>query len=206
MRLSSLLATVVLGVSVGLSPVGAGPASAGKDLPPLMLGPGDAGVSDIGGKAVMRMTKHGYVYISGQHSHHLRITYVKDRNILRYRDTRTPALKSKPKTCGTENVKKGISVICTVPKKFDDQKMFVQVWPRLGNDYTDARSLGRRFRLWVLADDGADVVHGGKGNDFVNAAMGNDRAYGGGGRDWLRGGPGADTLVGGDGDDRVSQG
>ncbi|KAA1420332.1 hypothetical protein F0U44_06965 [Nocardioides humilatus] len=84
--------------------------------------------------------------------------------------------------------------------------MYIQVWPRLGNDFTDGRTLPARFRLWVLTDAGNDVTYGGDGADFVNGAKGNDRIYGGAGHDWLRGGPGADRIVGGGGGDRVSHG
>jgi len=201
-RVISALAAVALCLTLGASPARAG------DIPPTMLGPGDANVSDIGGKAVIRMSKYGPVYISGQHNSHLRLTYVKDRQIIRFRDTRTGTLRSAPKRCSQEKVKKGISVICTIPKEFREKKrkMFIQVWPRLGSDYVDGRTLPRKFRLWVLTDAGNDVVYGGAGNDFVNGAKGNDRAYGGDGRDWLRGGPGADTLVGGAADDRIAQG
>lgn len=192
-------ATVVLSAAVGVGPAVA-------DHPPTMLGPGDANVSDLGGAAVIRMSDYGYVYISGKHNSHLKVTYVEGRNALRYRDTRTERLKSIHDRCQREQVEVGISVVCTIPPRFRDTRMFVQVWPRLGNDYVDGRTLPRKFRLWVLADAGQDVVYGGAGNDFVNAAKGDDRVYGGPGRDWLRGGPGYDRLVGGSGRDRISQG
>ena len=194
----------IIGLVLCFTALSAAPADA--DHPPLMLGPGDANVNGIGGEGVIRMSKYGYVYISGQHNQHLRVTFVKHRNALRYRDTRTGKLNSIPRGCERENVKKGVSAVCRIPKKFNSQRMFVQVWPRLGNDFTDGSTLPRRFRLWVLTDAGADIVRGGAGNDFVNGAKGNDRIYGGSGRDWLRGGPGADRIVGGDGADRTSQG
>ncbi len=200
-------AIVSLSIALALGVVsGATPASADRGHPPLMLGPGDAGVHDVGGKAIIRMSRFGYVYISGKHNHHLRVTYVERTDSLRYRDTRTPQVKSMPKQCDRERVRKGISVVCPIPRKFDRQKMFVQVWPRLGHDYTDGRTLPKRFRMWVLTDDGNDVVYGGAGADFVNGAMGNDRVYGGAGNDWLRGGPGGDRITGGPGRDRVAQG
>lgn len=200
MRLLTLVATVVLGVVLGTAPASA-------DHPPTMLSDGDANVSDLGGKAIIRNSQWGFVYIAGQHNSHLRITYVKHRDIIRYRDTRTARLVSMPKPCDRERVKTGISVICKIPPRFDGGKrMFVQVWPRLGSDYVDGRTLPKKFRLWVLTDDGTDVVYGGAGADFMNGAMGNDRGYGGAGNDWLRGGPGADRLVGGAGDDRIAHG
>jgi serralysin len=201
---ASLLAVLVS--SVTFLAGGVSPASA-DGHPPTMLGPGDAGVSDIGGQAVIRYSKYGPVYIAGQQNTHLRIVPVDNEQSLRFRDTRTGGIKgSLPDRCSRETVQQGISVVCKVPPRFRGNQMFVQVWPRLGNDYVDGRSLSRHFRLWVLTDAGNDIVYGGAGADFVNGAKGVDRAWGGPGRDWLRGGPGADMLNGGPGKDRISQG
>jgi hypothetical protein len=172
-----------------------------------MLGPGDAGVSDIGGRGVIRYSKYGPVYIAGKQNTHLRITHVKGEPSLRFRDTHTDGIKgSLPGRCSREKVDKGISVVCEIPPRFRGKQMFVQVWPRLGNDYVDGRSLSRHFRLWVLTDAGNDTVYCGAGADFFNGAKGADRAWGSAGRDWLRGGPGADMLNGGSGSDRIAQG
>jgi Ca2+-binding RTX toxin-like protein len=172
----------------------------------MMLGPGDAHVSGIGHEAIIRKSKFGYVYISGKHNSHLRVTYLEDRDALRYRDTRTDRLTLPKHGCEREKVEKGISAVCTIPRALDGEKVYVQVWPRLGDDYVDGRTLSSRFRLWVLADAGRDVVYGGDGADFVNGAKGNDVMWGGKGRDWLRGGPGQDRINAGDGHDRVSHG
>lgn len=188
----------VAGLAVGISPASA------DDLPPLMLGPGDAGVSDMGGSAIVRYSKYGPVYISGKHNQHLRVTFVEERHSIRFRDTRTGRWKSLLDRCEKERAKVGVSAVCKIPPRFNQERMFIQVLPRLGHDYTDCRTLPSRFRLWVLTDDGNDIVYGGAGADFVNGAMGNDRIYGGGGRDWLRGGPGADRISGGGGSDRIS--
>lgn len=202
----ALVVSTVLAVSGGV--VSAGPAHAGRNLPPTHLGPGDANVSNVGGKAVIRNSKFGPVYISGKHDNHLRIKYVEHRQLIRFRDTRTRRVKSMPNRCSQEQVKTGISVICKIPKRFQEpgKKMFIQVWPRLGDDYVDGRGLPPKFRMWVLADAGNDVMHGGRGWDFFNGAKGNDRAWGNNGRDWLRGGPGADRLRGGKCRDRIAQG
>ena len=201
---ASLLAVLVS--SVTFLAGGAGPASA-DGHPPTMLGPGDARVSDVGGQAVIRYSKYGPVYIAGKQNTHLRIVEVAGQHSLRFRDTRTGGIKgSLPGRCSREKVEKGISVVCEVPPRFRGKQMFVQVWPRLGNDYVDGRTLSRHFRLWVLTDAGNDVVYGGAGADFVNGAKGSDRVWGGAGRDWLRGGPGADRLIGGSGADRIAQG
>lgn len=180
----------------------AGPAFA-SGHPPLMLGPGDAKVHDIKDKALIRMSKWGYVYIAGQQNSHLTITFDKGANALRYRDTGTKRLTTMPRGCHRVSAGRGVAASCRIPAKFG-HGMFVQVWPRLGNDFVDGRALPSRFRLWVLADAGRDVVYCGPGNDFVNAAFDRDTVYGGAGNDWLRSGPGADRVFGGAGDDRVS--
>jgi Ca2+-binding RTX toxin-like protein len=197
----SFVASLFLVAAVGAGPAGANTARGGGH-PPMMLGPGDAKVHDIGGHALIRMSRFGYVYIAGKQSSHLRLTYMSDKFSLRYRDTHTGRVSQLPRTCRREQVEKGVSVVCVIPPRVRDH-MFVQVWPRLGNDYVDGRDLPRKFRLWVLADGGRDVVYGGDGNDFVNGAMDGDRAYGGRGNDFLRGGPGANHLVGGPGHDKV---
>jgi RTX calcium-binding nonapeptide repeat (4 copies) len=194
---ATMLITVTLSVAWGAAPAVA-------DHPDMMLGPGEAGVHDIGDEALIRTSKFGYIYIAGQQHTHLRVTFIKERFSLRYRDTGTKRLNSIPKRCDREKVKKGISVVCKIPKAFEDKRMFVQVWPRLGNDFVDGRTLPRKFRLWVLADAGRDVFLGGDGNDFVNGAKDGDRVFGGPGDDFLRTGPGNDRLTGGDGKDRLS--
>jgi len=195
--IAALFVTIALGATLG-----AGPAVA--DSPPHMLGPGDAGVSNIKDEALIRMSKFGYVYIAGQQNSHLTITFDKDANALLYRDTGTKRLTTIPQGCTRKKAKKGIAVQCKVPKAFARKKMYVQVWPRLGDDYVDGRTLSRKFRLWVLADAGRDVVFGGAGNDFVNGAFDGDRVYGGPGHDFLRTGPGNDQIWGGTGRDRLS--
>ncbi len=191
---------LTLALSVGL---GASPAAADGAHPVMMLGPGDANVSGIGDEALIRMSKFGYVYIAGQQHTHLTVTLVAEKNSLRYRDTGTKRLNSIPSGCTREKVGKGISALCKIPPRFDGRSMFVQVWPRLGNDYVDARTLPRKFRLWVLADAGRDTVYGGAGNDFVNGAKDADHLYGGAGNDFLRSGPANDVTVGGPGIDKL---
>lgn len=199
--ISTILVALVAALTLGVTP-----ASADR-LPPLMLGPGDAGVSDLGGQAIIRYSKFGPVYISGQHNQHLTVKYVEKLHSLRFRDTRTGSFKGVfPDRCFKEKVKQGVSAVCKVPPRFrkDGRKMFVQVWPRLGNDYTNGSSLPAKFRMWVLTDAGNDVTMLGDGADFVNGAKGNDRISGGNGNDWLRGGPGSDRISGGGGKNRIS--
>lgn len=197
--ITTFFVALVAGLAVAVSPAAA-------DHPPLMLGPGDAGVSDMGGSAIIRYSKFGPVYISGKHNQHLTVKWVQSRHSIRFRDTRTDRFKSLPDRCDREKVKVGISAVCKVPPRFNKQRMYIQVWPRLGDDYTNGKTLPSRFRLWVLTDAGNDVVYGGDGADFVNGAKGNDHIWGGGGHDWLRGGPGADRISGGSGGDRISHG
>jgi hypothetical protein len=197
-RIVVLLATTAA-VTLGIT-LSAGPATAGH--PPMMLGPGDAQVHGIKDQALIRMSKWGYVYIAGQQNSHLTITQAGD-HALRYRDTGTRHLGKIPKGCDRQKAGKGIAVRCHIPKKFQ-HKMFVQVWPRLGNDYVNGSSLPHRYRMWVLADAGHDTFYGGAGNDFLNGAKNNDLAFGGRGADFLRTGPGNDQLWGGDGKDRLS--
>ena len=185
-----------------LTLTGPAPAQA-EDLPPLMLGPGDAQVHGIKDQALIRTSTFGYVFIAGQQHSRLVVTYLEDSDRLRYRDLGTAELTTIPESCEQEAVGHGISVVCAVPERFDDEPMFVQVWPRLGNDHVDAHTLPDRFRLWVLADAGADVVRCGEGDCFVNGALGNDRIFGGVGDDWLRSGPGVNRVVGGGGADRI---
>ena len=197
-KITVLVVALAASLAVGVSPAQA-------DLPPLMLGPGDAGVSDMGNAALIRYSKYGPVYISGQHNQHLTLKWVESRHAIRFRDTRTAHWKQRlPDRCENERVKTGVSAVCKVPPRFNKQRMFIQVWPRGGHDFTDGRDLPKRFRLWVLTDAGNDTVYGGAGADFVNGAKGNDRAFGGPSRDWLRGGPGADHLHGGSGKDRIA--
>lgn len=196
--IASVCVSLVLAVGLGSAPAHA------EKLPPTMLGPGDAGVHNVKDKAIIRMSKFGLVYIAGQQNSHLTITYLEGSRSLRYRDTGTKSFKSLAAGCRREKVTKGVSAVCKIPARFS-KRMFVQVWPRLGNDYVDGRTLPRKFRLWVLTDAGRDVTYGGAGADFVNGAKGNDLSYGGAGNDWLRGGPGADRLIGGAGKDRIAR-
>jgi Ca2+-binding RTX toxin-like protein len=128
----------------------------------------------------------------------------------------------------------GIAALCRVPGNISvRQPLLIEVWPRLGNDYTNTSTLPATFAVTALGDKGhdvarfgagpdffngfssRDVVWGGAGNDWVRAGIGNDRVNGGAGnddvvavagRDSIRGGDGADRLWAGEGDDRLSGG
>jgi Ca2+-binding RTX toxin-like protein len=196
----SSLAAVGLALTLGTAPA---TAKGGKH-PDMMLGPGEANVHGLGNEALIRKNKWGYVYIAGKHDSHITITYDKATNSLTYADTGTKKLLTIPKACDRLKVSKGIAAVCKVPAAFDSKKFFVQVWPRLGNDWLDAHTMSAHFRVWALMDDGKDTVYLGKGNDFVNGAMGPDWIYGGKGNDLMRTGKGNDHLWGGEGRDRLS--
>lgn len=156
----------------------------------------------------------GYYYDAGQQDTHLVITRVQGG--VRFADTHTDVLRSKPDACRREPAQTGIVVVCRVPASVDAaHPMTVKVFTRLGNDFIDSSALPRAFELYMLADQGNDVVVAGAGDDFVNGAPGVDQVWGGPGDDWIRtgldddviwGGPGSDRLVGVDGRDKIHGG
>lgn len=194
-RLCAVVAVAFAGLAV---PAAATAKTA--DLPPVYLGPGDAKVSNIKDMALIRKSEFGFRYIAGQQDSHLTIT-IEDGAVV-YRDTGTRKLGRIHKRCSAQPADQGIAVRCTIPPKFRES-MFLEVWPRLGDDFVDGSTLPANIRLWVLADAGNDTVYGGAGDDFVNGAMGDDVIHGGGGDDWIRGGIGNDTIHGGDGNDHL---
>ena len=171
-------------------------------LPPTeLLGTGGP-VIPLKNAAMIDRTPDGYRYRAGQQNSHLTITKVDGK--LLYRDTGTRELRGIPGSCGRRSVPTGIAALCTIPAEFNARnKMFLEVWPRLGNDFVNGSTLPASMRLWVLADAGNDTVLGGAGDDFVNGAHDTDRVWGGPGNDWIRGGSGNDRLYGGPGNDRL---
>lgn len=173
--------------------------------------------------ATLTRTDHGYRYSAGQQDSHLVVTRVKRG--LRFRDTGTRELRRLSGACWQQKVRVGIAAVCRVPATLtESQPLLVEVWPRLGNDFTDASSLPATYAVSVLADAGRDIALLGAGPDFFNGHSGRDRVRGGAGNDWIRTGlgndtvwagpgndrlvgmEGADTIYGGDGDDRVGGG
>jgi hypothetical protein len=150
--------------------------------------------------AMIQKTKWGYRYISGQQNGHLTVSLSGGK--LRYVDTGTRDLRKHPKSCKERHARHGIAVSCRVPAGFGGaRRMFLEVWPRLGNDYTSGARLPAKFRMWVLGDRGHDTFRGGAGADFFNGAQDGDVARGGGGKDWLRTGDGNDKIWGAGGND-----
>jgi len=167
----------------------------------------DGGPDRVAGKferwaALSKLPNGGLYYDAGQQDTNLRISVVDGR--LRYTDTRTDVLRSKPKACDRKPARKGIVVVCRVPRDVSARHpMMVKVFTRLGNDRVDASGLSKAFELYGLADRGRDVFIGGAGDDFVNGAQNRDRISGGPGDDWLRSNLGDDTIWGGAGGDRL---
>ena len=152
--------------------------------------------------AMVQTTPGGYRYIAGQQDSNLTITQV--GGDLVFTDTGTKELRDIPSSCTPLSAGTGIAVKCAIPDGYDtSHRMYVEVWPRLGNDVVDGSTLSPMFRMWVLADAGRDTVFGGAGDDFVNGAQNRDTVWGGAGNDWLRTGKGRDELHGGDGDDKL---
>lgn len=182
-------------------------------LPPTeLLGGGE--VIPLKDAAMISRTDVGYRLRAGQQDSHLVVTLVGGR--LHFADTGTAELRRFPKACRAEDARVGVAVSCRVPARYDGgNPMFLEVWPRLGDDVVDGSALPSSYRLWVLADAGEDTVLGGAGDDFVNGAQDDDLVRGGAGDDWLRtgigrdeigGDAGADELVAGDGADRAHGG
>jgi serralysin len=152
--------------------------------------------------AMIVKTGVGYRYMAGQQDSHLTVSQVGNRLV--FVDTATAELRKKPKSCVQTKVSKGIQVSCRINPRFTaTSPMFLEIWPRLGDDYVDGGTLSSTFRMWVLGDAGAETVYTGAGDDFFNGASGDDVVYGGAGADWLRTGLGNDTLDGQEGDDRL---
>jgi len=145
-------------------------------------------------------TEHGYRYWSGQQSSHLVVTLVSGG--LRLVDTGTERWKYLPPACNPQEVEVGVSAVCRVkPGITVAQPLLLEIWPRLGNDYTDTSSLPATFAVTVLGDKGNDTVHFGAGWDFFNGHTGHDVISGGAGNDWIRAGLDDDVVNGGSGND-----
>ncbi len=151
--------------------------------------------------AQITMTKWGIRYEAGQQGSRLKMTEV-DGKVL-YVDTATQKWRKLPSACVRRAVPRGIAALCTVPAQFKDKPVFLEVWPRLGNDVIDASAISARYRMWVLSDAGNDTVRTGAGNDFINGAQNRDKLYGGAGDDWIRAGKANDMVWGGDGGDYI---
>lgn len=165
-------------------------------------------------------TDCGYRYRAGQQDSHLVITQVGGQ--LRFADRGTDRIDALPAQCTEIKGVRGIVAKCPIPYGISEgNRLLVEVWPRLGDDFVDGSTLSAEFSLTVLGDGGDDTALLGSGPDFFNGASGTDRVRGGAGDDWIRtgdhrdrvnggpgrdhitGGYGTDTAVGGEGADRI---
>ena len=210
-------AVVLAAAAMAAAPVGA----ASADMPPAgaNAGPqynfnisltGDGALPfGLKDKAMLFKTPLGYRFRTGQQDSHLAITVVDGG--LRFADTGTKSIIRLAPGCHRRNVRVGIAAVCRIPGNVvASLPLLVEVWPRLGDDYTDSSTLPARFAVTVLGDQGHDVAHFGAGWDFFNGFSGRDVVLGGAGNDWIRtdsgnervnGGPGNDDIVAGEGQD-----
>lgn len=152
--------------------------------------------------AVLAKTKLGYRFRTGQQDSHLVVTRVDGG--LRFADRGTRSFKKLAPSCKRLKVDRGIAAVCRVPGDISVRRpLLIEVWPRLGDDFTDTSTLPATFAVSVLSDKGHDVAYLGAGPDFFNGFSGRDRVWGGAGNDWLRGGLQNDTLRGGPGNDDI---
>jgi hypothetical protein len=149
---------------------------------------------------MLTQTEHGYRFRTGQQNSHLLVTRTKEG--LRFVDTGTRSLKKLSPACRRLKVSVGVAAVCHVPAGISVRHpLLIEVWPRLGSDFTDTSTLPAAFDAAVLADGGNDVARLGAGWDFFNGHSGRDRVWGGAGNDWIRSGLGNDTVEGGPGND-----
>ena len=149
-------------------------------------------------------TDHGYRFRTGQQDSHLVITLVDGG--FRVADTGTQTFKKLSPACERKKVK-GIAAVCRIPAGTTvNRPVLIEVWPRLGNDYTNTSTLPATFAVAVLSDKGHDVALLGAGPDYFTGYSGNDRVWGGAGNDWIRTGSGKDSVQGGPGRDDILTG
>jgi serralysin len=166
-----------------------------------LKGAGSVGVG-MKDAAWLTRSKHGYRLRTGQQDSHLVVTLVNDR--LRFVDTGTKSFKRLSPACHRKNVRVGVVAVCRVPGNISVRRpLLVEVWPRLGNDFTDTSTLPATFAVTMLGDKGRDVAHFGAGRDFFNGFSGRDHVWGSGGNDWIRAGIGNDVVNGGGGNDDI---
>jgi serralysin len=164
--------------------------------------------------ARLSKTKCGYRYRAGQQDSHLVITQI--GNKLRFKDTGTDHFDALADACTEIKGVRGVAAECRIPNRTSvSNRLLVEVWPRLGDDFVDGSTLSAMFSMTVLGDAGRDTALLGAGPDFFNGAFDNDRVRGGAGDDWIRtgdgrdrihGGPGSEYITGGDGPDRITGG
>ena len=166
-----------------------------------LMGGGSVGVG-LKDAGWLIKTDHGYRYQSGQQNSHLVVTVMNGR--LRFADTGTRYFRKVSSACQRKKARVGVVALCRIPSSITvGSPLLIEVWPRLGNDYSDTSSLPATFGVTVLGDKGHDVAHFGAGRDFFNGFSSRDVVWGGAGNDWIRSGIGNDAVNGGAGNDDI---
>ena len=157
------------------------------------------------GAARILKTDCGYRFRAGQQDSHLKITQV--GNQLHFADKGSDRIDKLAKACTEIKGVRGIAAKCRIPYGLSvDNRLLVEVWPRLGDDFVDGSTLSDLFSMTVLGDAGKDTALMGAGPDFFNGAFDNDRVQGGAGDDWIRAGDNRDRVQGGAGNDHITGG
>jgi serralysin len=206
----SSLAVLAAGAMVAIAAVAASGASAPGGFnagPPYRFTTelmGEGRFIPLKDQALVQKTKHGYRFRTGQQDSHLVVTMVRQGRGIRLVDTGTQRFLRMPDACRRQRARVGVALVCPVPGAVTVRRpLLLEVWPRLGADFTDGSSLPASVAMTVLGDEGRDFVRLGAGPDFVNGAYGNDRISSGAGNDWIRGGRHNDTIVSGPGTDYI---
>jgi len=153
-------------------------------------------------QAMLTGTLHGYRFRTGQQDSHLVVTLVAGG--LRFVDTGTGSFKKLAASCDRKRVNVGVAAVCPVPAGLTERlPLLIEVWPRLGDDYTDTSALPATYAVTVLGDKGRDVAHFGAGPDYFNGYSERDVIWGGGGNDWIRAGLDNDVVDAGSGNDDI---
>lgn len=153
-------------------------------------------------KAMLTKTDLGYRFRAGNQDSRLVMTVV-DAG-LRVADTGTESFIELPASCKPATVQVGIAAVCPIPAGITrDLPLLIEVWPRLGDDYTDSSALPATFAVAVLGDAGHDVARFGAGRDYFNGFSGRDVVWGGAENDWIRAGSDNDEVNGGAGSDDI---
>ncbi len=202
--LAVLVAAAMAAVTVGTAAGDDAPAGSNAGPPYNFTTELKGKYAGLGLKDTVRLTRseRGYRFHTGQQDNHLVVTRVDGG--LRFADTGTKSFKNLSPACQRKKVRVGIAAVCRVPGSISVRRpLLVEVWPRLGNDYTNASTLPATFAVTVLGDKGHDVARFGAGPDFFNGFSGRDKIWGGAGNDWIRPGLGNDGVEGGSGNDDI---
>lgn len=194
-------AVLVAVSAAGLAITSSGGVAQAYTPPTALVGHGPK-ATPLKNAAMIEKTDGGYRFKAGQQNSHITVTLSNGK--LRFADTGTRELRDIPGSCSKQRGVKGIAAVCNVSGSHSpSHPLYIEVWPRLGNDSVNGSTLPASTRLWVLTDAGDDTVYGGAGRDFVNGAKGRDHVQGGGGSDWLRTGDNGDSISGGAGNDKL---